>query len=63
VWRARPELNVDRLAFGEQVEQLRRKLDEEKSGQWPYEGAAQRFAIEATLKQRGLLRGELGGWC
>lgn len=63
VWSARPELNIDRLAFREEVEQLTRKLDEEKSGQWPYEDAAQRFAIEATLKQRGLLREELGGWC
>jgi transposase-like protein len=63
VWGKRADLNVDRLAFREEVEQLRRKLDEEQQGQWPYADAAQRFAIEATLKQHGLLRGELGGWC
>lgn len=61
VWGERAALKLDRLVFREEVEQLRRKLDEENQGQWPYGDAAQRFAIEATLKQHGLLRGELGG--
>lgn len=63
VWNSRPALKLDRLGFREEVDQLRCRLEEQKTEEWPYEGAAQRFAIEATLTQRGLLRRVLGGWC
>jgi hypothetical protein len=63
IWCSRPKLNVDRLAFREEVEQHRRNIEEQKTKEWSYEGAAQRFAIEAALTQKGLLLRERGGWC
>lgn len=61
-WRGRVRIIVDRRELAEEVEERRRKLEEEKRpGSYP--GLAERLAIEAALINRGLLRLTKGGWC
>jgi hypothetical protein len=61
-WRARVRPVVDRKELAAEVEERRRKLEEEmRPGSHP--GMAERLAIEAALIKRGLLRLTKGGWC
>ncbi len=62
VWDERPALEVDRSALRREVVDRARRLQEELSGDAP-KGLAERLAVEATLKQRGWMREEPGGWC
>ena len=62
-WRGRSRLDVDRLVFRAEVEEVTVKLKEKREA-WAWcSGTAERLAIEAALKRRGLLSVERGGWC
>lgn len=60
VWNARQSVDVDRDALRDEVKdraaRLRREIDIQ-------DDRAERFAIEAALTQRQLLRRSAGGWC
>ncbi len=60
VWNARQRIDVDRDALRDEVKdraaRLRREIDIQ-------DDRAERFAIEAALTQRQLLRRSAGGWC
>ena len=62
-WRMRKPLAVDRRAFREEVDEVTAKLKGKHEAQAWCWGTAERLAIEAVLKRRGLLRVERGGWC
>jgi hypothetical protein len=63
LWRARPELQVDRQALAEDVEERKQWLMSQRAHRVAYPGLVERLAIEAALIARGLLRLTKGGWC
>jgi hypothetical protein len=62
-WRARLPLQVDRKSFKDEVQDISRRMQETREARAWCAGTADRFAIEAALKRRGLLCVERGGWC
>ena len=62
-WRQRRPLDVDRMVFRAEVDEVTAKLQEKREARAWCSGTAERLAIEAALKRRGLLRVERGGWC
>lgn len=62
-WRMRKPLDVDRRVFRDEVDEVTAKLKEKHEARAWCSGTAERLAIEAVLKRRGLLRVERGGWC
>jgi len=63
VWNQRPELEDDRCAFAQEVEQHMASIESKSAPTTMAPIDAERFAIEAALRQRGYLRQEAGGWC
>lgn len=63
VWNERAELRIDRQELLEEVRERTQRLKESDDEVMRQAGAAQRFAIEAALTQRGLLTRQRGGWC
>jgi hypothetical protein len=62
-WRERMPVVVDRRVFGDEVREVAARISETREAQAWCAGTAERFAIEAALKRRGLLSIERGGWC
>lgn len=60
VWNARQPVDVDRHALRDEVKDRAARLRRENSIS---DDRAERFAIEAALTQRQLLRRSAGGWC
>lgn len=63
LWRARQEVQIDRRALAEDVEERKHRLMSQKALRVAYPGLVERLAIEAALIARGLLRLTKGGWC
>ena len=62
-WSARGRMFIDRDELRDEVEERRRKLEEDESVRGGHPGMAERLAIEAALTHRGLLQKVKGGWC
>ena len=62
-WRMRKPLDIDRRVFRDEVNEVTAKLKEKHEARAWCWGTAERLAIEAVLKRRGLLSVERGGWC
>ena len=62
-WRMRKLLDIDRRVFRDEVNEVTAKLKEKHEARAWCWGTAERLAIEAVLKRRGLLSVERGGWC
>ncbi|MBK7862965.1 MAG: hypothetical protein IPJ65_31020 [Archangiaceae bacterium] len=62
-WRMRKPLDIDRRVFRDEVDEVTAKLKEKHEARAWCWGTAERLAIEAVLKRRGLLSVERGGWC
>lgn len=63
LWRARREVQIDRRALAEDVEERTQRLMSQKALRGAYPGLVERLAIQAALIARGLLRLTKGGWC
>jgi hypothetical protein len=62
-WRSCPKPSVDRVLLANEVEERRRKLEEDELIRSGHSGLAGRLAIQAALINQGLLRLTKGGWC
>ncbi len=62
-WRSCAKPSVEREELAMEVEQRRRRLEEDEAIRRGHPGLAGRLAIEAALIHRGLLRLTKGGWC
>jgi transposase InsO family protein len=62
-WYARPELEIDRKALREEVNELAARIGRELQGRGRPADLAQRLAIEQALETRGFLHQQVGGWC
>lgn len=63
VWNARAPLVVDRSAFREEVHERASRIQRALTNRGQPADLAERLAIEQTLKRRGYLRQQIGGWC
>ncbi len=62
-WKDCPKPLVQRQELAAEVEERRRKLEEDEAIRGRHPGLAGRLTIEAALIHRGLLRLTKGGWC
>lgn len=63
VWRTCSMPNVNRREFAEEVNERRKRLEEDEAVRGGHPGLAERLAIEGALINRGLLKLTKGGWC
>jgi hypothetical protein len=63
LWNARPPLNIDRIAFREEVHDRATRIARSLPPSAQPADLAERLAIERTLERMGYLRQEVGGWC
>jgi hypothetical protein len=63
VWNARPPLVINRNAFREEVHERASRIARALTNRGQPADLAERLAIEQTLKLRGYLRQQVGGWC
>jgi hypothetical protein len=62
-WQGRPEIDIDRAALREEVQDRAARIRRQAEGRAAVAAMAERLAIEAALTKRGYLRREPGGWC
>lgn len=62
-WMKREPIGVDRNEFADEVSQRTERIAAELRNAGESDSQASRFAIEAALKQRELIRCQPGGWC
>jgi hypothetical protein len=63
VWRGSSMPNVNRGELAAEVDERRKRLEEDEAVRCGHPGLAGRLAIEAALINRGLLKLTKGGWC
>ena len=60
VWRARPDVKVDRAELADEVRDRAARIQRQLEARGASVGQVERYAIEAALKQRGWLAIENG---